>query len=100
MWMNKVKPTASEVLTYYLKQHNEPPWTSYFVKYKDVIDDQRGMSNFNWQVGNCNYQILRTGCFPYIKYHCSKCRFEDLTVNDRLIYFIKLLNLGNISMKF
>lgn len=26
------KPSSSEVLTAYLKQCNEPPWTSYFVK--------------------------------------------------------------------
>lgn len=26
------KPTSSEVLTAYLMQCNEPPWTSYFVK--------------------------------------------------------------------
>lgn len=26
------KPTSSEVLTAYLTQCNEPPWTSYFVK--------------------------------------------------------------------
>lgn len=26
------KPTASEVLTAYLTQCKEPPWTSYFVK--------------------------------------------------------------------
>lgn len=26
------RPTASEVLTAYLMQCNEPPWTSYFVK--------------------------------------------------------------------
>lgn len=29
---SKGKPTSSEVLTSYIKQCNEPPWTSYFVK--------------------------------------------------------------------
>lgn len=29
------RPTASEVLTAYLTQCNEPPWTSYFVKVLD-----------------------------------------------------------------
>lgn len=27
-----VKPTSSQVLTAYLSQCKEPPWTSYFVK--------------------------------------------------------------------
>lgn len=30
--VNLVKPKASEILTAYLKQCKEPPWTSYFVK--------------------------------------------------------------------
>ncbi|XP_065210052.1 uncharacterized protein C15orf61 homolog [Planococcus citri] len=92
--IKRLKPAASEVLTCYLKQCNEPHWTSYFVKYRDVVDDQRGMSNFNWKVGSSNYQILRTGCYPYIKYHCSKYRHEDLTASDRLMKFIKIFNLG------
>lgn len=94
MLSRKIKPAASSVLTCYLKQCHEPPWTSYFVKYKDVVDDQRGLSHFNWKVGQSNYHILRTGCFPYIKYHCSKYRHEDLDASNRFMYFIKLLNLG------
>ncbi|XP_041970288.1 uncharacterized protein C15orf61 homolog isoform X1 [Aricia agestis] len=88
------KPTASQVLTSYLKQCDEPPWTSYFVKYSSVKDDQFGMSNFNWKVGSSNYQILRTGCFPYMKYHCSRRKYEDLTSSDRFMRVIKILNLG------
>ena len=93
--IKRLKPAASEVLTCYLKQCNEPHWTSYFVKYKDVMDDQRGMSNFNWKVGNSNYQILRTGCYPYIKYHCTRYRHEDLAASDRLMKLIKIINLGS-----
>ncbi|KAG6455393.1 hypothetical protein O3G_MSEX009192 [Manduca sexta] len=93
------KPTSSEVLTSYLKQCNEPPWTSYFVKYRSVKDDQFGMSNFNWKVGKSNYQILRTGCFPYIKYHCSKRIQEDLDTSDKFMRFIKIVNLG-LSIDF
>ncbi|XP_049870456.1 uncharacterized protein C15orf61 isoform X2 [Pectinophora gossypiella] len=59
-----------------------------------VKDDQFGMSNFNWKVGKSNYQILRTGCFPYIKYHCSKKKAEDLNYSDKFMRVIKVANLG------
>ncbi|KAK1136698.1 hypothetical protein K0M31_001240 [Melipona bicolor] len=90
----KTKPLASEVLTSYLLQTNEPPWTSYFIKYTDVVNDQKGMSHFNWPVGNSNYHVLRTGCFPYIKYHCTKRPQQDLNLEDKFFKAIKLLNLG------
>ncbi|XP_061711048.1 uncharacterized protein C15orf61 isoform X1 [Cydia pomonella] len=90
----KQKPDASEVLTAYLMQCNEPPWTSYFVKYSSVKDDQFGMSNFNWKVGESNYQILRTGCYPYIKYHCSRRHVEDLSASDKFMRIIKVANFG------
>ncbi|XP_044763096.1 uncharacterized protein C15orf61-like isoform X1 [Coccinella septempunctata] len=92
--VKRPKPTSSEVLTNYLLQCNEPPWTSYFVKYSNVIDDQWGKSHFNWTVGNSNYHILRTGCYPYIKYHCTKRPKEDLRFEDYFFRFIKVFNLG------
>ncbi|XP_067004731.2 uncharacterized protein C15orf61 homolog isoform X2 [Anabrus simplex] len=88
------KPAASEVLTRYLEQCNEPPWTSYFVKYSSVYDDQWGLSHFNWPVGKSNYHILRTGCYPYIKYHCSRRPYQDLQVEDLFFRMIKVINLG------
>lgn len=87
------RPRASEVLTSYLQQCNEPPWTSYFVKYKSVQDDQWGLSHFNWTVGKSNYHILRTGCFPYIKYHCSKRPVQDLSLENLFMRVIKIANL-------
>lgn len=87
-------PQASIVLTNYLRQTNEPPWTSFFVKYTSVIDDQRGRSHFNWKTGDSNYHVLRSGCFPYIKYHCTKRPYEDLQVEDRLFNILKIVNLG------
>ncbi|CAH1722188.1 unnamed protein product [Aphis gossypii] len=87
-------PLASTVLTTYLRQTNEPPWTSFFVKYSSVIDDQRGRSHFNWKIGDSNYHVLRSGCFPYIKYHCTKRPYEDLRLDDQLFNILKIVNLG------
>ncbi|XP_059479621.1 uncharacterized protein C15orf61 homolog [Neocloeon triangulifer] len=87
-------PRGSEVLSAYIKQCNEPPWTSYFIRYKDIKDDQWGMSHFNWKVGNSNYHILRTGCYPYIKYHCTKRSPQDLALEDKFFRAIKCINLG------
>ncbi|KRT82706.1 hypothetical protein AMK59_3501 [Oryctes borbonicus] len=88
------KPKSSEVLTCYIQQCNEPPWTSYFIKYSSVTDDQWGKSHFNWKVGESNYHILRTGCYPYIKYHCSKRPVQNLILEDFFFRCIKVLNLG------
>lgn len=87
------KPQASDVLTCYLLQCNEPPWTSYFVKYNSVKDDQWGLSHFNWKAGKSNYHVLRTGCYPFIKYHCSKRPHQDLSLENSLMRIIKIVNL-------
>ena len=89
-----MRPKASVVLSKYIQQRNYPHWTSYFVKYKSVVDDQRGKSHFNWDVDGKNYHILRTGCWPYIKYHCTRRPLENLNIEDRLFTALKIINFG------
>ncbi|CAH1797494.1 unnamed protein product [Owenia fusiformis] len=91
----KNKPKSSEVLTNYLKQRNLPLWTAFVIKYSAIKNDQFGLSHFNWNVDGTNYHVLRTGCFPYVKYHCTKRPYStDLISEDRFYRFLKIINLG------
>ena len=99
-------PKASEVLNAYLKQENYPHWTAFFIKYKDVVNDQFSQTCFlNKTENNSTYLILRTGCFPFIKYHCSK--LDNNAIDYKIIKFqnnffnlIKIINLGMQSEIF
>lgn len=69
--------------------------TKIFLKYKDVKNDQWGKSHFNWTLDSgTNYHILRTGCFPYMKYHCSRRPIDDLKMEDVFFRAIKVVSLG------
>ena len=85
-----------QVLTCHLESSNFPPWTSFFLRQASVVNDQWGRSHFNWTVGEGtkNYHILRTGYFPFIKYHCTQRPVQDLTFDDIFFRVIKVSNLG------
>ncbi|XP_019388738.1 PREDICTED: uncharacterized protein C15orf61 homolog, partial [Crocodylus porosus] len=88
------RPAASEVLSQHLAQRGLPPWTSFCVKYSAVRNDQFGRSHFNWAVRGTNYRVLRTGCFPFVKYHCSRGPPLPLARLDAAFAAIKLINAG------
>lgn len=91
------RPTASEVVSSYIRSSNYPHWTSFFVRYSSLLNDHFGLSSFNWMVDGHNYQILRTGCYPYIKYHCTKREVLDLSLENTFFNVIKVINLGRGS---
>lgn len=90
------KPLSSTVLKEFLIQRGFPHWTSYFVRYSDIKNDHHAKSHFNFQVqadaGPANnYEILRTGCYPYVKYHCTRTEPpNDLMLTNGIIRAAKI----------
>lgn len=42
-----------------------------------------------------NYHVLRTGCYPFLKFHCSKCPYDQALDSEDLFFTIlKIINLG------
>ncbi|XP_023339934.1 uncharacterized protein C15orf61 homolog [Eurytemora carolleeae] len=87
-------PKSSVVLSSILCSSGLPYWTAFYVPRYQVSNDLWGKSHFNWQVEGENYHILRTGAFPFIKFHCSNRPVEDLQIEDIFYRALKILNLG------
>ncbi|VDN50179.1 unnamed protein product [Dracunculus medinensis] len=90
----RCRPLSSNILKIYIRSRSYPSWTSFFLPYKEVQDDFYSEKYFNIDVDGNNYQILRIGCFPFIKFHCTKNSFKNLTFENYFFKFLTVLNFG------
>ncbi|KAM3721105.1 Uncharacterized protein ACO02O_08952 [Dirofilaria immitis] len=86
------RPFASQIVRSYIQSRKYPTWTSFFLLYREIQDDNFGDKRFNFNIDGHNYCILRIGCYPYIKYHCTKEPWKDFNTENRLYKFITVLN--------
>lgn len=93
---NRTTPsiTSSDVLIVYLRQRKHPDWTAFYMPKCQAQDDLWGKSHFNFTVDEVNYHVLRTGAFPFIKFHCTRRPVSDLSFEDNFYKVLKCLNLG------
>lgn len=88
------RPLSSDVLQCFLRSRNYPHWTAWYVPYCSAHNDLFGKSHFNFKVDEENYHILRTGAFPFIKFHCTKMPESDLQLENTFYGLLKVINLG------
>lgn len=92
---NQNLPKSSKVLEVYLKQRKLTTWTAFYVPYSDVENDLFGQSHFNFQVESVNYHVLRTGAYPFIKFHCTQNPQKvDFAIENHFLNALKVLNFG------
>ena len=92
---HKKLPKSSEVLKSYLKQRNLTSWTAFYVPRCDAENDLWGCSHFNFEVEGVNYHILRTGAYPFIKFHCTqRPKGQDLSIENHFYNVLKVTNFG------
>lgn len=88
-------PKSSDILRTYLKQRNLTSWTAFYVPRCEVQNDLWGQSHFNFEVEQANYHVLRTGAFPFVKFHCTlRPKGQDLTLENHFYNGLKVINFG------
>jgi hypothetical protein len=87
-------PPSSLVLSCMLRQAGHPALTAWYVGRGDASDDQWGRSHFNFEVDGVNYHVLRTGAFPFIKYHATRKPKADLAAEDVFYRALKVVHAG------
>ena len=87
-------PPSSLVLSCMLRQAGHPSLTAWYVARGEATDDQWGQSHFNWEVDGINYHVLRTGAFPFIKYHATRKPTQDLSAEDIFFRVLKCVHVG------
>ncbi len=88
-------PKSSEVLTAYLRHRQCPSWTAFYLPLCQVKNDLFGCSHFNHRLDDDhNYHVLRTGAFPFVKFHCTLRPEQDLTLENTFYNVLKVANLG------
>ena len=61
----------------------------------DIQNDLWGQSHFNFSIEHsANYHVLRTGAFPFIKFHCTLRPKEDLALENIFYNGLKIINFG------
>ncbi len=58
-----------------------------------ILEGDMYISNYLWHFALCQ-KVLRTGAFPFIKFHCSLKAASDLQLEDKFIGVLKILNFG------
>lgn len=87
---------AERVLEACLRKQGLPWITSFFLDL-DTCDGHalRWRSHFRVQVEKANYNILHVGCFPFIKFHCTRAESaRSLVLDNILINCLKAINCG------
>ncbi|CAG9529870.1 unnamed protein product [Cercopithifilaria johnstoni] len=93
------RPFASHIVKSYIQSRKYPTWTSFFLLYRDVQDDNFGDKHFNFNVDGHNYCILRQLLYEngielpmsLLSMHMIDLRYESDKSNQAAIMCINII---------